>query len=101
MRVTLAVSTNPHVIHMVDENAVIRLWPHIVTRLGPRSTPAINQIALLIENHNRRTRLATFAQRRVLRQTNLGRCNEVVRCISVHNPNIVLSIDINTNGWAH
>ena len=92
VRVVATVAADPHVVHGIDEDAVVRLGP-VVALTG--AAPVLEEVALLVELQDGRRRMtARLRERRVERGRDLVR-GEVS---AVHDPDVVVRIDRDPDG---
>ncbi len=82
-----AVAADPHVVLVVDRDAVVRLGP-VVSRLG--TAPRLHEIAGRIELQHRRRRHAALAERRLLRRADL--VARVERVVAVHDEHVIVRV---------
>ena len=85
------VPADPHVVLVVDEDAVIRLRPFVA---GARPAPVADEIARRVELQHRRRAAAARRRRRIL----IGGPFDRVHAIGpVHDPDVVLPVDTEAN----
>src|SRR5690606_13970666 len=93
MRVGIAVSADPDVVHVIDGDAVVRRWPGIAF---PGPAPVIHEVALGIELEDVRRRYAALARLRIGRRAYLS---AFIECIAaMHDEDMVARVDGEADG---
>ena len=101
VRVGAAVAADPDVVHAVHGDPVVRHGPHVVTRLGAGAAPALQEVPLLVELEDRWSGLAALGDRRVGGHADLGVQDELVGRVAVHDPDVVVGVDVHPDGRPH
>ena len=83
-----AVAADPHVVLVVDRDAVIRRRPVVVP--GSRPAPRLHEVAGRIELEHRRRRHAALAERRILRRADL--VARVERVVAVDDEHVIVRV---------
>ena len=90
--VAAAVAPDPHVVHVIDEDAVVRRRPFELAALA-RTAPVADQVAVRIELEHRRRRNAALGERRILRGADLVDRAEGAWRVPVDDPDVIAGVD--------